>query len=62
MENKCETCKGEYWIHHQHPTKPVGVIMSSTPCPNCNPQGHIPNKLCKTNWTWYTTYPTSDKK
>jgi hypothetical protein len=26
------------WIHHQHPMKPHGVIMNSTPCPACNPQ------------------------
>jgi hypothetical protein len=35
-EIKLEECphhcdKG--WIHHQHPTKPQGVIMNSSPCP-----------------------------
>lgn len=26
------------WVHHQHPMKPPGVIMSSTPCPLCQPE------------------------
>jgi hypothetical protein len=24
------------WIHHQHPMKPPGVIINSTPCQQCN--------------------------
>ena len=32
---KAESCvKG--WIHHQHPMKDPGVIMSSSPCKSCN--------------------------
>ena len=34
------------WVHHQHPMKPPGVIMSSTPCPICNPQGAQPINQC----------------
>lgn len=30
------------WVHHQHPMKPLGVIMNSTPCPVCNPNGITP--------------------
>lgn len=31
------------WLHHQHPLKPPGVIMHSTPCPECNLGGHKPH-------------------
>lgn len=34
----CATCWGEGVIHHQHPAKPPGVIVSSTPCPDCKPE------------------------
>lgn len=30
------------WIHIQHPCKGPGVIVSSIPCPKCNPEGKIP--------------------
>lgn len=36
MSVVCKECNGEGWIHHQHPLKPPGVIMSSTPCQKCN--------------------------
>ena len=27
------------WIHHQHPLKPPGVSMCTTPCEKCNADG-----------------------
>ncbi len=30
------------WIHHQHPLKPPGVILNSTPCPTCNADSSKP--------------------
>jgi hypothetical protein len=31
-----DRCCDRGWIHHQHPLKPKGVIMNSTPCEHCN--------------------------
>lgn len=47
--NNCENCRNERFIHHQHPMKAKGVIMSSTPCPKCN-RGGQKYKLEETNF------------
>jgi len=33
------------WIHWQHPMKPQGVIMSSSPCQKCNVDDKKPNPI-----------------
>ena len=34
--SECKTCDSSGWIQHQHPAKPAGVVISVTPCPECN--------------------------
>ena len=42
-ESMCDVCvDGSGWIHFQDPEKPVGVLLFSVPCPECNKDGFRP--------------------
>jgi len=52
------TCKCDGgWIRHQHPMKPIGVIMNSTPCLICNYNGLKPDPLTEAKYTITHTIP-----
>lgn len=45
------------WVHHQHPLKPPGVVMSISRCEYCNYDGRFDLDMPSTGWS--VLYPES---
>lgn len=47
MTNECPGHCQDGWVRWQHPTKPIGIVMSVTPCQVCNIDGKKPAPVAK---------------